>query len=222
MAKAKTFTATLERLRGNLGWIIAKVPFDVQKTWGTRSRLKVKIEVNGVPFRTSLFPTRERQHFILVNKQMQKAGRISVGDKAQFRVQPDSEVRVVDSPAELNRFLAKHARMRNWYEQMTYSYRHEIAKWISQPKSPASRAKRAEEIAERILLTLEAEKELPPQIRLALDRAPNARQGWELMTDIQRRSHLFAVFGYRSVEFRAKRLEKAIAEAVKAAERKAK
>src|SRR6185369_10208282 len=127
MARATTFKATLEPLRGNLGWVIAKVPFDVQKAWGTRSRLKVKIEVNGIPFRTSLFPTREGKHFILVNKKMQKAGAVRVGDAAEFRVEPDTEERVLDHPAEFSRILAKHARMRKWYEQMTYSYRHEIA-----------------------------------------------------------------------------------------------
>jgi hypothetical protein len=67
----KTFKATLERLRINLGWVIAFVPFDVKKVWGMGGRPKVRGEINGFEFRTSLFPTREGRHFILVNKQMQ-------------------------------------------------------------------------------------------------------------------------------------------------------
>ena len=49
----KSFKATLERLRSNLGWIIVWIPFDVQKVWGSRGRLKVRGEINGFAFRTS-------------------------------------------------------------------------------------------------------------------------------------------------------------------------
>jgi Domain of unknown function (DUF1905) len=63
--KSKTFRATLERLRSDLGWVIVRLPFDVRKTWGG-SRLKVFGEVNGVRFRTSLFPQKDGQHFIPV------------------------------------------------------------------------------------------------------------------------------------------------------------
>jgi uncharacterized protein YdeI (YjbR/CyaY-like superfamily) len=221
MAKAKTFNARLERLRGNLGWIIATVPFSVEKTWGTGSRLKVKIEVNGEPYRTSLFPTRTGKHFILVNKKMQKAAGVRLGDSAKFRVEPDTDERVVKAPAELAAILNKQARMRKWYEQMTYSYRQAIAKWITEPKSPAARKKRAEEIAERILLTMEAEIEIPPHIKQIFDRIPNAHRGWQLLTPIKRRGHLFGIFGYKSIGSRTRRTEKAAAEAVQAAERAA-
>jgi uncharacterized protein YdeI (YjbR/CyaY-like superfamily) len=219
VATAKTFKARLERLRGNLGWIIATVPFDVQKTWGAKSRLKVTIEVGGETFRTSLFPTQEGQHFILVNKKMQKAAAARLGEVVQFRVAPDVDERVVKEPPELIRILKQEPRMRVWYAQMTYSYRQAIAKWIMEPKSAASRAKRAEEISERILLTMEAERQLPPQLKQIFDRTPNAHKGWARMTPIQRRGHLFGIFGYKSIGSRNKRTEKAVADAVKAAER---
>ena len=55
----KRFEARLERLRSSLNWIIIRVPFDAAKLWGTRGQIKVKGEINGFVFRTSLFPTRE-------------------------------------------------------------------------------------------------------------------------------------------------------------------
>jgi len=221
MAKAKAFEARLERLRGNLGWIIATVPFSVERAWGTCSRLKVKIEVNGQPYRTSLFPSRTGKHFILVNKKMQKAAGARLGDSVKFRVEPDTDVRVVKDPADLAAILGKQPRMRKWYEQMNYSYRQAITKWISEPKSLAARKKRAEEIAERILLTMEAEIELPPHIKQIFNRVPNAHSGWQLLTPIKRRGHLFGIFGYKSIGSRTRRTEKAAAEAVQAAERAA-
>src|ERR1700720_1569944 len=97
----KSFRATLERLRLNLGWVIVWIPFNVQKIWGTRGRLRIRGKINGFAFRTSLFPTRKGDHFLLVNKKMQAGGRASEGTGAEFLLELDTEERVVTLPAEL-------------------------------------------------------------------------------------------------------------------------
>lgn len=217
--QTRTFSAKLEHLRGNLGWVIARVPFDVNKVWGSRSRLKVKVTIGGKTFRTSLFPTREGEHFILVNKKMQRAGRVKAGMAAEFKVQPDTEERAVEQPPELTKILKRERAIREWFVELSHSMRYYIASWIAEPKSTASRQKRAEEMAERILATMAAEVDLPPAIRTALDRVPHARTGWEKLTPIQRRGHLLGYFYYKTPEARARRLQKAIDDAVAAAER---
>jgi hypothetical protein len=70
----KKFSAVLERIQSRLGWTIIRIPFDVGKVWGTRGQLRVKGEMNGFSFRTSLFPARGGGHILLVNKRMQKGG----------------------------------------------------------------------------------------------------------------------------------------------------
>jgi hypothetical protein len=149
--KKRTFDATLERMPGNLGWVIAKVPFYVEKQWGSKSRLKVKIEIGGEQFRTSLFPTSERKHFILVNKKMQAAGRVRAGMVARFSVEPDLDEREVKNPPEFEKALNSQKQIRTWYSALNHSMRYYIATWISEPKSPESRKKRAEQMVERIL-----------------------------------------------------------------------
>ena len=62
-------------MRSRLNWVIVHIPFDAAKCWGLRGQIKVKGEINGFAFRTSLFPTREGWHFLLVNKRMQKGAR---------------------------------------------------------------------------------------------------------------------------------------------------
>ena len=42
-----------------------------------------------------------------------------------------------------------------------------------------------EQIAERLMLTMEGEKELPPVLEVAFRRVPAARKGWEVMTKVQ-------------------------------------
>jgi len=217
-AKPKTFLATLEHLRGNLGWVVIRIPFDVKKTWGN-ARIKVKGEVNGVAFRTSLFPQRSGEHFLLVNKKVRAAARIRAGSSAQFRLEPDTAPRVASVPPELAKIFRQSKKMKAWYDEFTYSYRAWISQWILEPKSAASRARRADQIAERIMETMEAEYELPPLIRTAFAQNAKARRGWEAMTPKQRRAELFGIFYYRTPDSRARRLQKTIEAAQLAAER---
>ena len=216
----KKFRATLERIQSRLGWTIIRIPFDVGKVWGTRGQLCVKGEINGFAFRTSLFPARGGGHILLVNKSMQRGGDVHQGMAAQFRLEPDLEERVAIVPAELKRFLKEDAYLRRWFDNLNYSTRNEIGKWIVQVKSPEARARRAEQMAERLLAVMEAEHELPPVLQLAFARDPRALAGWKRMSPSHRRGHLFAIFYYRTPEARTRRIEKTLQDATAFAERK--
>jgi uncharacterized protein YdeI (YjbR/CyaY-like superfamily) len=214
------FRATLERIQSRLGWTIIRIPFDVRKVWGTRGQLRVKGEINGFAFRTSLFPARGGGHILLVNKNMQNGGDARQGMAAQFRLEPDREKRIAVVPAELKRFFQEDAYLRRWFEKLSHSTRSEIGKWIIQVKSPEARIRRAEQMAERLLAVMEAEQELPPVLRLAFARDPRAFEGWKQMSPSYRRGHLFGIFYYRTPEAQARRIEKVLQDASAFAERK--
>jgi uncharacterized protein YdeI (YjbR/CyaY-like superfamily) len=216
---AKSFPATLERMKSRLNWIIIHIPFDVAKLWGSRGQLRVKGEINGFAFRTSLFPTGQGGHMLLVNKKMQKGGRAVAGTVAHFQIEPDKEKRVVAIPMELNRVLAEDRALRPWFNRLNHSARTDIAKWVSEPKSPETRFRRAEQMGERLLATMDAERDLPPILQVAFSRKPAARAGWERMSAAQRRSHLLAIFYYRTPESRARRIDKMLEVASAIAER---
>jgi len=219
---SKSFKATLERMPSNLGWVIVRIPLDVPKVWGTRGMLKVKGEINGFAFRTSLFPTGKGYHYLLVNKRMQAGAAARPGSVAQFRLEPDTEKRVATVPAELQRILNEDRSLHRWFGQLTYSTRKWITDLVSQVKSPASRVRRAEQVAEQLLSTMEAERELPPILKLAFAREPRALAGWQRMSPTHRRGHLLAIFYYRSPEARDRRIAKIIEEALAFAARKTK
>ncbi len=215
---ARSFSATLQRMRSRLNWIIIPIPFDAAKVWGTRGQLRVRGEINGFAFRTSLFPTGQGGHILLVNKHMQKGAGAVVGSVARFRMEPDTEERVIPVPSELNRILSQDRSLRRWVEQLNPSTRAEIAKWVTEPKSSEARTRRAEQIAERLLATMEAEQELPSVLQLAFARNPVASDGWQKMSPAKRRGHLFGIFYYRTPEARSRRIEKMLSEAVELAE----
>jgi uncharacterized protein YdeI (YjbR/CyaY-like superfamily) len=215
---AKKFRAVLEPLPGGLGWVVAWLPFDVETTWKRLVRLRVKVEVGGEVFRTSLFPGAQRGgHFVLVNKKMQKAAGAKVGAMVDFTIAPDLDERTPTVPPELAKLLKTEKKLAKWYEGLSEPIRWEIAKWIDGVKGAEARQRRSEQIAERLMLTMEGEKELPPVLEVAFRRVPAARKGWEAMTKVQRRSNLMAIFYYQSPEAREKRVRKVVEDCLKAA-----
>jgi uncharacterized protein YdeI (YjbR/CyaY-like superfamily) len=95
-----------------------------------------------------------------------------------------------------------------------------ICDWIVNVKNPASRVRRAEQVAEQLLSTMEAELDLPPILKLAFARDPRAYLGWQSMTPLQRRGHLLGIFYYRSPEARDCRIAKMMEEALARTDRK--
>lgn len=210
---AKSFKAPLERMQGNLGWVIIRIPFNVEKAWGVRGRLRVKGEINGFAFRTALFPTGKGFHFLLVNKRMQAGGDVRVGRTARFRLEPDLEVRKAVTPVELKQAFSEDRSLQRWFDNLSYSMRRWMCDQVLQPKSASARVRRAEQIAELLLNTMEAELELPPILKAAFARDPRAFEGWQRMTPTQRRHTLLSIFHYRNPGSRERRIAKMLEEA---------
>jgi uncharacterized protein YdeI (YjbR/CyaY-like superfamily) len=210
----------LERSGDRLNWTIIRIPFDVARLWGKRGQLRVKGEINGFPFRSALFPTGHGTHVLMVNKKMQSGGKVTPGAKAKFRLEPDMAPREIKLSAELQRMFRQSKQLQKFYESLNFSTRRYIALWVEEGKHQETRRRRAEQIAERMMETIDAERELPPLIQVALQHNPKARAGWELMSRTHRRSHLMGVFYYRNPEARARRLAKAVEEMVAYAEKK--
>jgi len=209
----KTFEALLERTPDRLRWVIARLPFDSAKAWGKRGQLRIKGEINGFAFSGTLFPTGSGTHFLIVNKKLLAGGRTAAGRKAKFRLQPDTAPRPAPPAAkELLRELGQSKRLLKFFESLSPSRRNEIAKWIAQCKTPGARTRRSQQIAERLMETMEAERELPPILQMAFRQNSRAAEQWERMSPSHRRAHLFRIFYYREPEARARQVAKMIEE----------
>jgi uncharacterized protein YdeI (YjbR/CyaY-like superfamily) len=215
----KKFRGVLQPDNTALKWVIVKVPFEPAKAWPKRNRLRVKGTINGFPFRTSLFRSARDGHVLLVNKQMQKGGNVGVGGRAVVVLEPDFDERTSSVPPELEKLLKQDRKLKRWYEELSPYTRKYIGDGIASCKDPEVRVRRAEQAAERMLLAMEGERDLPPILQVAFRRQPKALAGWHAMTPVQRRGHLLGIFYYQSPESRQKRADKAVAEALKAAKR---
>jgi uncharacterized protein YdeI (YjbR/CyaY-like superfamily) len=220
LSAVKRFRGVLEPASNGLGWVIVWLPFEIEKTWKKMVRLRVKVELGGEIFRTSLFGDAVRSgHFVLVNKKMQKAAGAKVGAMMDLAIEPDLDERVPMATEEFERLLKREKRLARWYGEQSESMQREVGKWLDAVKSPEARQRRAEQMAERMLLTMEGEKVLPPVVEAAFRSRPAARQGWEALTTTQRRSSLLAIFYYQSPEAREKRVKKLVEDCLRAAER---
>ena len=139
---------------------------------------------------------------------MQQSSGAKLGHMAEFTLEPDLEPRPADLPGELDALLDEAEGLRAWYESLSEYTRREIGKWINGVKGGEARLRRGEQMAERLLSTMEAEVELPPLIVRALQQRPRAHEGWQRMTEVQRRNELFAIFYYRTPESQQKRIGK--------------
>jgi hypothetical protein len=213
--KPKRFKAILGRGSEGMGWTIARLPFDPHKAWTDMIRLRVRgTAASGkgpvAEFRTSLFPVpgKSGHYLLLVNNRVQREAGIAVGSLAEFVLEADLEPRPAELPDELASLLDEEPGLRDFYDSLSESMCREIGKWIAVVKSDASRLKRCEQMAERLLGAMEGELQLPPAVAVAFQKRPKAKAGWAKMTQTQRRQELLGVFYYQSVEARERRVQK--------------
>lgn len=139
----KTFKAKLEHSGVPGTWSTVTLPFDVEKTFGSKARVAVKGSVNGVPFRGSAMPWGDGSHYLVVNKTLQKGAGVAPGDMLEITVEPDTEARTVELPEELQTALKKNTAARRAFEALSYSHQREYAEHVREAKRPETRQARA-------------------------------------------------------------------------------
>ena len=207
----KTFRATLEATGSRPPWVIVRVPIDLKKAWPTWKSRRVFGEISGFAFKTALIPaTKGQGHVLIVNRKMQAGAGVAPGGQATIKLAPDLGELVIDLPAEFAKILKADRDLKKFFEAMSPSMRKGFMNFIGDGKTTATRQKRAETMAESLMLAMEGEIEPPPILRAAFQRQPEARRGWDLMTPTQRRNHLLGIFYPQTVDGRERRAAKAI------------
>jgi uncharacterized protein YdeI (YjbR/CyaY-like superfamily) len=217
----KSFRAPLEATGTALRWVIARVPIDLKKAWPMWKSRRVFGEINGFAFKTALIPaTKGQGHVLIVNKKMQAGARVRAGERALIKLTPDLGELVIDLPPEFAKILKSDRALKEWFETISPSMRKGLVNLIADAKSTETRQKRAEAMAESLMLAMEGEVEPPPILRAAFQRQPEARRGWDLMTATQRRNHLLGIFYSQTVDGRERRAAKAIESCLAVARRR--
>ena len=220
MDAEKSFRATLEATGTSPRWVIARVPIDLKKAWPKWKSRRVFGEINGFEFQTALIPGTKGQGYVLiVNRKMQAGARVRAGERALIKLRPDLGELVIELPGEFAKILKADRALKKWFDGMSPSMRKGFTNFIGDAKTTETRQKRAEAMAESLMLAMEGEVEPPPILRAAFQRQPEARRGWDLMTPTQRKNHLLGIFYYQTVQGRERRASRAIESCLAVAKR---
>ncbi|HEY2469906.1 MAG TPA: YdeI/OmpD-associated family protein [Terracidiphilus sp.] len=218
---SKTFRANLEATGTSLRWVIVRIPVDLKKAWPMWKSRRVFGEINGFPFRTALIPgTKGQGQVLIVNKKMQAGAQVRAGQRALIKLTPDLGEVIIEVPAEFAKLLKADRDLRRFFDRMSPSMRKGFTNFIADAKTPETRRKRAEAMAESLMLAMEGEIEPPPILRAAFQHQPEARRGWDLMTPTQRKNHLLGIFYPQTVEGRERRSARAIESCLAVARRR--
>ena len=119
------------------------IPFDVEKTYGTRARVPVRGTINGFPYRSSIVPMGGR-FMMVVNKELRAGARAAGGDTVSVSMERDDEPRTVTPPADLARALRADRSAQAAWDKLSYTHQKEHARAVEDAKRPETRARRIE------------------------------------------------------------------------------
>ena len=138
---ARRFRVRLEQHEKSEATVI-KIPFDVEKTFGTRARVPVRGTINGFAFRSSIFPSGDGTHYMVVNREVRAGAGVKAGETITVVLERDTEPRTVTPPADFARALRAHKTARAAWDKLSYTHRKEHARAIEEAKRPETRARR--------------------------------------------------------------------------------
>jgi len=134
------FKAVLEKDDKTSGTGV-RIPFDVEKQFGTRGRVPVCGTLNGAPFRSTLAPY-GGAHYLPVNRVLRGQAKVAAGDALVVVLQRDDAPRVIEAPADFARAMKTNPAAAAAWDRLSYSHRREYVDAIAEAKRPETRDRR--------------------------------------------------------------------------------
>lgn len=139
----KRFRALVNRKEGGEVCSI-NIPFDVAKTFGARGRVPVRGNINGAPYRTSVFRMGGDCHFMVVNREMREAAGVRGGETVAVTMERDTETRTVTPPADLARAIKANREAQATWDELSYTHRKGHVRAVEDAKKSETRQRRIE------------------------------------------------------------------------------
>jgi hypothetical protein len=139
MSKKQTFTATIKNAGG--GGAYVEVPFDVEAAFGSK-KPRVKAMIEGVPYRGILTRMGTEAHLLVVLKEIREQVGKTFGDEVTITVEPDTEPRVIEVPAEMKKAFKTEKDAKAFFDKLSYTHQREYVMWINEAKREETRQNR--------------------------------------------------------------------------------
>ena len=126
------------------------VPAEVLENLGGKATRRVIVGIRGHVLRLGLLPLEGGGRYLMLNKDVCKAAGIGLGDELEISLEPDPAPDHVDLPAELAEALAAWPEAETAFHGYSGAHRRAMAHLVAEAKQPATRARRAIALAERL------------------------------------------------------------------------
>ncbi len=122
-----------------------KLPAPASRQLPSRGQVAVRATVNGQPFETVVEPDGRRGHWVRIDRRLQRAAGLSLGDTAELTLEVAADWPEPDVPDDLSAELAAApARIRAVWDDITPLARWEWVRWVQSTKNPETRQRRVE------------------------------------------------------------------------------
>lgn len=126
------------------GMCVIPVPFDPTAAFG-KVRAPVRVTINGHTFRSTICRM-GGETFVPFRKSNREAALIQGGERVKVRIDPDTEKRVVDPPADLVLALKKQPRVWQHWGKLSYTNQRECVEAVMGAKRPETRSRRIDKV----------------------------------------------------------------------------
>ena len=133
------FTAKIKVLEN--GGAHVEFPGDVEKLFGVRGRVPVRVTFDGEPYRGSMVRMGLPKHILLILREIREKLGKGQGETVRVTVELDDAPRVVDLGADVEAAYRK-AGVLGCYRALSYSHQRERNLWIEEAKQAETRARR--------------------------------------------------------------------------------
>ena len=142
VAKQYKFKATIESAGApGGGGACVLFPYDVEKEFGTRGQVPVKVSFDGVPYSGTMVKYGRPEHMLPMLKAVREKIGKGPGDVVSVVVERDEAVRTIEIPAPFKALLKKEGLLAG-FEKLSFTHRKEYIRWITEAKKEETRIAR--------------------------------------------------------------------------------
>lgn len=142
------FEATIERLPGKIVWPVIYVPSSFAEEAGTKTRINVVAEVDGLKARCTLLPSKNGHYLVYIKEMREHCGK-EIGGTVRVKLERDDQPRELEIPQDVEEALT-NSKVKEEFEKRPYYIRRDEIGKINSAKAQETRERRIKAIVEKL------------------------------------------------------------------------
>ena len=143
----KKFKAKLQGTGG--GGVFLLVPFDVEKEYGKKNMIPVKVTYDSEPYTGSIANMGDGPCLIILKSIREKIGK-QVGDTVTVTVEHDTTPRKIELPNEIKLLLNQNKSEKEFFNSLSFTNQKEYVRWITDAKREETKLSRLEAMLDKL------------------------------------------------------------------------